>query len=325
MDKVDSHFTLNACMDGEEDFKASGDLYAGQYEYADPEDKFHYKVHCMDMDTDNNVVHIGAEVLKMSEHHKIAQDPEAHVDMLAKFADPNYEGDRSKLIKYEKFIHEYLMNNEPGYSSHLLRKLETQDVTLEEYEDFLGQNEDELVVSGLRDLPDQIFVKTMVPLLGTCATIEAKDFCTAYLEDDTSTPDCDPTDISFDSACCFLGFFLCVETVILLEGGPVTSVDVNNITEAFMGGNRKLVADRQHLIRDMKEKNIINESQGTLALFRLEMNPSDDMREDQHSIAVKFNHDFDTTCEDFQSVIDHDYFGDSRVMSTLTKGAIKFP
>lgn len=63
--------------------------------------------------------------------------------------------------------------------------------------------------------------------------------------------------------------------------------------------------------RRLEESSV--DAQGTLVLFQLNLD------EDDHSIAVKLGHDFDTTCADFTETIDHDFFTDE-IVDNLTAG-----
>lgn len=315
---VDSHFMLSACMadDGEESspYAATGEILAGQ---ANKEgDVFHYDVHCMDVDGEDNTVYIGAEIGKVSEYVKTLNDPDLFNKALTE--------DMDIAMSYEKEVHEKMIKTKrDSYIPLLEPLLKKRGQTLEEYEEFLNNHKEG---EGRKlDLADPFYI---VPLVAVCAKSNVLQYRCDFPKETTAGLYPGMGKKEFDWAN-FNSSSVPIDAMDGIDFNDVDAMDgLSGDFLAYCWGVAGFICECGEYLqllpggsrRDLREKDHDNGSGGTMALFQLKMTEGEEAR---HTIAVKLGHDFDTSCADFRSSIDRDYFADDEVVDILHKGEVK--
>ena len=286
---VDAHFDLNACQEAPESTIAAGVVKSGQFN--EDGDTFHYDVHCMNVHPNGKTVFVGAEINKLSKYVATYQDQQSfHQSLL--------DGDRDYVLAYERKVYEHHAEN-PEYIEALTTFLNYKGHTLSSYKEAVGVGDGQNVRRQRRAKGQKKADKDEIPLqVLACAEryIEEPPVCDGGegLSEDEFSFDLSSLSLtSSDEAAVTQQLFgVCMVTVLF------TCIYTSEFHDGI--GSRRL-----------EEPSV--DAQGTLVLFQLNLD------EEDHSIAVKLGHDFDTTCADFTETIDHDFFTEEMV-DNLTSG-----
>ena len=285
---VDAHFDLNACQEDPESNIAAGVVKAGQFN--EDGDTFHYDVHCMSVQPDGKTVFVGAEIKRLSKYVATYQDQRSfHQSLL--------DGDSDYVLAYERKVYEHHAEN-PEYIKALTSFLNYKGHTLSSYKDAIGLGDGGNIRRQRRTKGQKKADKDEIPLqVLACAEryIEEPPVCDGGedLSEDEISFDLSSLDLTSSDEVALTEqlFGVCYLTILL------TCIYTSEFHDGI--GRRRLEESS-------------TEAQGTLVLFQLHL-------DENHSIAVKLGHDFDTTCVDFTETIDHGFFAEDTVDS-LTDG-----